>query len=149
MKKPDSPQVLLVEDSEGDVEMLRLFLESARPSISWDQVTRVSNGEAAMDALMRQGDFAGREPFDLMLLDLHIPLKTGLEVLEAFSLKASRRPAPVVIIVSTSTRDTDRKRARELGVKHYVVKDIGIEQFEKDLHEAVRSALAEGAAPAD
>ena len=102
-------RVLLVEDDR----FLRRACEASLLQRGFD-VRTATDGEQGLA-------LATSESFDLILLDLLMPKKPGIEVLAA--LKASPATARVpVLILSNSSREDDRRRAVELGANGYYVK---------------------------
>jgi CheY-like chemotaxis protein len=83
-----------------------------------------SSGQEAIDYLAGSGKFADREQFPLpclVLLDLKLPLRTGLEVLEWIRQHPSL-PRLVVIVLSSSINAVDVRKAYELGANAFLVK---------------------------
>jgi two-component system, chemotaxis family, response regulator Rcp1 len=72
-------EVLLVEDSPGDVRLTREAVKDAKVHINLHVAT---GGADAMDYLNHQGKHAGSRRPDLILLDLNLPKKDGREVLK-------------------------------------------------------------------
>lgn len=122
MSAPRRFEVLVVEDSEVDVE---LVLSSARRLGRTDQLRVVRSGEAALEALGSDGGRIG-----LVLLDLNLPGAHGLDVLASIRRDPSYRTVPVVILTS-SVADSDVTRAYELGVNAFVRKPIGLDETER------------------
>jgi len=119
-----SPLVLLVEDSDADVELMRAAFADALPQaelrVAW-------NGEEALASLL-DGD---RPPLpDLVLLDLNLPRVGGLEVLQALrgASEPQVRRLPVVVL-STSNAPADVDRAYELGANAYVSKPFEVDEL--------------------
>ncbi len=119
-----TPLVLLVEDSDADVELLRAAFAEALPTaelrVTW-------NGEQALASLLD----ADRPPLpDLILLDLNLPRVGGLEVLQA--VRAAGEPhvrrLPIVVL-STSDAPADVHRAYELGANAYVPKPFDVDEL--------------------
>lgn len=118
---PTSETLLLVEDNEDDVFIFRrAFRQAQLPHL----LQVVTDGQEASDYLLGQGDFADRTRFPLpflVLLDLKLPLKHGLEVLHLIRAEPALRDLPVIVLTS-SAEERDVQRARELGARAYLVK---------------------------
>ncbi len=118
--------ILLVEDDENDVMLLqRAFRRAA--IVNPLQVVR--HGDDAVAYLEGTGEFADRalHPLPvLMLLDLKLPRRTGLEVLRWVKERAGLKRIPIVVLTS-SKNDDDVNRAYELGANSYVVKPVSFE----------------------
>ena len=118
--------ILLVEDDENDVMLLqRAFRRAA--IINPLQVVR--HGDDAVAYLEGTGEFADRQQHPLpvlMLLDLKLPRRTGLEVLQWVKERAGVKKIPIIVLTS-SKNDDDVNRAYELGANSYVVKPVSFE----------------------
>jgi two-component system, OmpR family, alkaline phosphatase synthesis response regulator PhoP len=79
------------------------------------EVTLVSDGQAALDALRGDGTI------DVVLLDIMMPHLTGLEVLEAARQLPHRTDLPVIILTAKG-QELDRSRALELGATDFFTK---------------------------
>lgn len=120
MMRPDSG-ILLVEDDEIDAQSVRRALSELGVK---NPLRRVQNGEEAL-AWLR--DSANGKP-GLILLDLNLPVMTGLEFLQA--AKADQRLRSIPVIVVTSSRlDEDRLSSFDLSVAGYMVKPTEYAQF--------------------
>src|SRR3954451_3551843 len=93
-------RLLLVEDSESDVELLREALSDTEPDIALDVV---HHGEDALAFLRREGRFGDALSPDLVVLDLNLPRMGGFEVLK--ELRADTEPhlrrLPVVVFTTS------------------------------------------------
>ncbi len=108
-------KILLAEDDKPIATALELKLSSSGYSI-----TVAENGKIAYE-------LASKEKFDLVLLDLIMPVMDGFEVLE--HLKKDKYKTPIIVL-SNLGQDEDRKRAKELGAKDYFIKsDIDLSQI--------------------
>ncbi len=120
--------VLYAEDEEDDAFMLELAFKKVALG---SKLVIVDNGEAAIDYLSGKGQFADRAQFPLpglVLLDLNIPLVSGLKVLEWIRQQPQFSSLPVVVYTS-SEQPQDLKLAQELGANDYIVKPPLIENI--------------------
>jgi CheY-like chemotaxis protein len=120
-------RILLVEDSEHDVEMT---LEALRESHLANQVDVARDGVEALDYLYRRGAYADRpaDPPVFILLDLKMPKLDGIDVLRQLKSDPALRSIPVIILTS-SREEQDLVRTYELGINAYVVKPVDFQQF--------------------
>jgi PAS domain S-box-containing protein len=112
--------VLLAEDNEGDVRLIERALKQFAPGA---QVHAVDNGVKALDFLRREAQYASAPRPDLVLLDLKLPRKSGLDVLAELKREPSLRRIPVVVL-SSSRADHDIARAYELQAAAYIAKPV-------------------------
>ena len=133
MNKKELRTVLLVEDSLADAEMAMDALAEAHLA---NPVVHVEDGVDCLDYLYMRGAWAEREPGDpaVVLLDIKMPRKNGLDVLTEMRADERMRRIPVVIL-SSSREETDLARSWDLGVNAYVIKPVDVDQF----FEAVRT----------
>jgi chemotaxis family two-component system response regulator Rcp1 len=129
MVAPDTVpiEVLLVEDNVGDV---RLTQEALREAKVRNNLHVVPDGVEAMAFLRREGRYAGVPRPDLVLLDLNLPKKGGLEVLEEIKTDDTLQHIPVVIL-TTSQAEQDIVQSYRRRANAYVTKPVDLEQFLK------------------
>lgn len=120
-------EFLLVEDNPGDV---RLTCEALTESKVKNNLNIVGDGMEAMAFLHREGKYADAPRPDVILLDLNLPKKNGLEVLAEIKADATLKRIPVVIITS-SEAEQDILKTYDLHVNCYVNKPVDLEQFIK------------------
>ena len=120
-------RILLVEDSEHDIELTLAALEAHNVA---NEVDTARDGAEALDYLYRRGVFADRsnELPVVVLLDLKMPRVDGLEVLRQIKADPELKRIPVVMLTS-SREEQDLVRSYELGVNAYVVKPVNFAQF--------------------
>jgi len=125
--RTDVPAILLAEDNPNDVELTIEALERHRLA---NRVTVAHDGVEAMEYLRREGAFSNREPGDpaVVLLDIKMPRKDGLEVLREIRGDPALRRQPVVILTS-SREEQDLITSYDLGVNAYVVKPVDFSSF--------------------
>ena len=117
--------VLLVEDDPGDVLMTREAFEHYKIR---NQLHVVTDGEQALQFLHRSGDYARAPRPGLILLDLNLPRRDGLEVLADLKADPGLRVIPVVIL-TTSQAEEDILRSYSLHANAYVSKPVDFEHF--------------------
>ena len=120
-------RILLVEDSLRDAE---ITLNALRENRLANEVVHVRDGEAALDYLLRRGQFAAR-PNGLpavVLLDLKMPKVDGTEVLRQMKSDTTLKFVPVVVMTS-SREEQDLLSSYQLGVNAYVVKPLNFHEF--------------------
>jgi chemotaxis family two-component system response regulator Rcp1 len=120
-------EVLLVEDSPGDVRLTREALKDAKVYINLHVAT---DGIEAMAYLERTGAHVDAPRPDLILLDLNLPKKDGREVLKEIKESPSLRIIPVVIL-TTSSSDADVLQSYHLHANCYISKPVDLDGFLK------------------
>jgi two-component system, chemotaxis family, response regulator Rcp1 len=119
-------EVLLVEDSPGDV---RLTQEAFRDANKEIRLHVASDGVEAMAFLRQQGDYAHSPRPDLILLDLNLPKMDGREVLVHIKEDASLKLIPTVIL-TTSDAEADIVKSYQLQANCYLTKPVQLGTFE-------------------
>lgn len=117
------PVILLAEDSEDDALLIGRSFRKVGVSAPLRVVT---DGEQAVQYLSGEPPYAdrGANPLPaLMLLDLKLPKRTGLEVLEWVRGQDGLRRLPVIVLTS-SAEAVDVRRAYDLGANSYLVKPV-------------------------
>ena len=119
-------EILLVEDNVADVLLTKkVFKNTPLPS----NITVASNGEEAMSILRREGIAGDNPPPDIVLLDLNLPKKSGVEVLREMKTDKNLWHIPVIVL-TTSRADKDISDCRALYVNAYVVKPLDFSKFQ-------------------
>ncbi|MBB3014764.1 response regulator [Cupriavidus alkaliphilus] len=123
-------RVLLVEDDAMIGESVKLALRQEGFAVDW-----VRDGEAGLAAASTAAD--GQACYDLILLDLGLPRRPGLEVLRA--LRARGVPTPVLILTA---RDAvaDRVAGLNAGADDYLVKPFDLQELAARMHALARRA---------
>lgn len=124
---PRPIEILLVEDSPGDV---RLTQEVLREGKVHNHLNIVEDGEMAIAFLKRREVFSHAPHPDLILLDLNLPRKDGREVLEVIKMDQALRRIPVIVL-TTSRAEEDILKAYDLHANCYISKPIDLDQFTK------------------
>jgi CheY-like chemotaxis protein len=121
-------EILLVEDNPRDVQLtLRGF---AKAKIT-NPVHVVRDGDDALDFLFATGPYTNRRNArspQIILLDLNLPKKSGIEVLQKIKANETTRDIPVIVLTA-SNRDRDIVECRRLGADNYIVKPVGFQNL--------------------
>ncbi|TGL58319.1 response regulator [Leptospira sarikeiensis] len=117
--------ILLVEDNPADV---RLTMEALNDLKSEKRLFVAKDGEEAIDFVKGEGEFTGAERPDLILLDLNLPKKNGLEVLEELKSDPEYKRIPVVVL-TTSGSERDIIATFNLHANSYIQKPVEYENF--------------------
>jgi CheY-like chemotaxis protein len=121
----DTAEVLLVEDDPGDVLLTREAFEDHHLGL---QLHVVGDGETAMRFLRRTDDFAGMPRPALVMLDLNLPRRSGLEVLGELKADPDLHTIPVVVLTTSQAR-ADILRSYELHANAYIIKPFDAARF--------------------
>lgn len=120
-------EVLLVEDSPGDVRLTREAFADAKVHV---HMHVAMDGAKAMAFLRREGEHANAPRPDLILLDLNLPRKDGREVLKEIKESPALSSIPVVIL-TTSASEVDILRSYQLHANCYITKPVSLDGFLK------------------
>jgi len=114
--------ILLAEDNETNQQVIRRILERVG-----HRVVAVNDGESALDRLAQS-----EGSFDLLILDLNMPRRGGLEVFQAARFLDPNRPVPTIILTAEATQET-LDACKRAGVEAFLTKPV----HAKTLLEAV------------
>ena len=118
--------VLLVEDSPGDVRLTQEAFREANPAVA---LHVASDGVEAMAFLRREGTHANAPRPDLILLDLNLPKMDGREVLAHIKEDDNLKTIPTVIL-TTSDAEADIVKCYQLQANCYLSKPVQLDAFE-------------------
>jgi len=105
-------QILVAEDNRTNQNVIQRMLHSVG-----HEVTIVEDGEQALEALER-------EPFDLVLMDLNMPVMGGLEAIKLHRFAAGGGPTPRFVALTADVSDETRRQCAAAGIDAYVTKPI-------------------------
>lgn len=120
-----SIQVLLVEDSPGDVRLTREAFRDINAAV---RLHVASDGVEAMAFLRHEGAYADSPRPDLTLLDLNLPRMDGREVLACIKADHVLRTIPTVVL-TTSDAQSDIARSYQLQANCYLTKPAKYDDF--------------------
>ena len=127
-------RILLVEDNPGDAYLIQHAFKVANVPVAWNQV---DDGVAALSFLRREEDYREAPRPEFVILDLNLPLKSGVEVLDAMRADQSFSDMPVAVF-SNSKLPKDIEACSRFPNCRYFGKPPGF----KELVDTVRSILA-------
>lgn len=119
--------ILLVEDNRDDVDLTLHAFKQARFA---NRVHVVGDGQAALDYLFCEGEYAGRpvERPQIVLLDLYLPKVSGLDVLRRLKADVKTSSVPVVIL-TISQVFSDFAECQRLGAETYIIKPLNFQRL--------------------
>jgi CheY-like chemotaxis protein len=123
--------VLLVEDDPGDVLLIR---EAFADHKVGNVLSTVSDGVEAMRFVRGEGEYAGRERPDLVLLDLNLPRKSGAEVLAEIKGDPELSTIPVIVL-TTSQSEEDIIGSYKMHANAYITKPVDFDRFREIVHQ--------------
>jgi CheY-like chemotaxis protein len=123
--------VLLVEDDPGDVLLIREAFADYKVG---NVLSTVSDGVEAMRFVRGEGEYAGQERPDLVLLDLNLPRKSGAEVLAEIKGDPELTTIPVIVL-TTSEAEEDVLRSYKMHANAYITKPVDFDRFREIVHQ--------------
>ena len=120
-------EILLVDDNEDDVYLTREAFDAASLRVN---LHHVDNGEKCLQFLRKQGPYANVPSPDLILLDMHMPVMDGHEVLKEIVKDDKLRHLPVVVL-TTSYEAADIQKMYGLRCSSYITKPVDFDNFVK------------------
>ncbi len=120
-------EILLVEDNDDDVFLTREAFDAASLRVN---LHHVDNGEKCLQFLRKQGPYADAVTPDLILLDMHMPVMDGYEVLSEIVKDEKLHHLPVVVL-TTSYEAEDIRRMYGLRCSSYITKPVDFDSFVK------------------
>lgn len=123
--EPRSVEVLVVDDSEDDVILLREAFNEC-PLVNFVQT--VEDGEDAMRYLRREGCYEHARRPSLVMLDINMPKMNGFEVLSQIRADQRLKNIPVVML-TTSKQESDILRAYSIGACSFIAKPVNFDKM--------------------
>lgn len=118
-------EILLVEDNQGDVT---LITEALKESPVESSLRVLSDGREALDYLQQRGDYEAASRPDLILLDLNLPVVSGIDVLEELDDEPPLDLIPVVVLTG-SENSNEITTSYEFGASAYFVKPVDPDDY--------------------
>jgi len=125
-EQPNRVDILLAEDNPNDVEMTKRAFEKGK---FLNDIHVVNDGVEAIAHLRQEGEYEDAPRPDIILLDLEMPRKDGLEVLEDLEVDADLSKIPVVVLTS-SEAERDVVESYRHNANAYLTKPVGYQEFQ-------------------
>jgi CheY-like chemotaxis protein len=120
-----SIHILLVEDSEGDVLLIKEAFKDARIV---NNISTVNNGEKAIRFLEKSSPYEDQHTPELILLDINLPRMNGKEVLKFVKNSDDLKHIPVVVL-TTSSADEDILDSYKQHANCFITKPLDVDDF--------------------
>ncbi len=117
--------ILIIEDNPGDVDLIKYSFKKNKIINTYDVI---SDGQDAVDFVFKREPFENAKTPDLIILDINLPRKSGLEILSEIKSSPKTKRIPVIIL-TTSKSDEDIFKAYDQFVNAYLVKPVGLDSF--------------------
>lgn len=118
-------EILLVEDNPADV---RLSQEALKDSCVSTHFSVVGDGAEALAFLRREGEYVAAPRPNIIMLDLKLPKKGGLELLAEIKADTALRQIPVVVLTNSENPE-DILKAYDLQASCYITKPADLDEF--------------------
>lgn len=121
----NSIHILLVEDNEGDIFLIKEALEEGKIV---NKISVTKDGKEAIDFLEKKANYKNEETPDLILLDINLPKKNGLEVLEYIKTAENLKQIPVIML-TTSSSEKDVLLSYKNHANCFITKPLDVNNF--------------------
>lgn len=120
-------EILLVEDNDDDYFLTQEAFSAASLQVN---LQRVDNGVKCLQYLRKQAPYEDAVTPDLILLDMHMPVMDGHEVLAEIVKDDNLKHLPVVVL-TTSYESADIQKMYKLRCNSYITKPVDFDSFVK------------------
>ena len=127
IEKRRSVRILLVEDNPADVFLTQEILSESKKASY--EISTAKDGIEALSYLRKMNGYKSTPNPDMLLLDLNLPRMRGFDFLAEIKTDSELKRIPVCIL-TTSDREADIEKAKELGAECYLIKPLDLEKFE-------------------
>ncbi len=130
MKRVKTIETLLIEDNPAES---RIITEILSEEAQWININIVKDGEEAMGYLHKKGKYKNRKTPSLIILDLNLPKKKGMEVLEEIKNDDILKCIPVVVL-TISSDENDISESYLHHASAYITKPVDLDKFRKNIY---------------
>ncbi len=121
----EAVHILLVEDNEGDIILTREAFDDGKIHI---KLSVVRDGKEAIDFVSKQGKHTEAAMPDMLLLDMNLPKKNGIEVLQFIKTNDELKHIPVIML-TTSSSQQDINASYSNYASCFITKPVEINEF--------------------
>jgi two-component system sensor histidine kinase/response regulator len=114
-------KILIAEDVVYSLDLLMKMLDN----MNYKNIDFVVNGEEAIKKI--DYNFTNKTPYEILLLDLKMPLVDGFSVAE--HIKQNKYTYPKIIVITASVLENDKEKCRKLGIKYFLLKPFSFQQL--------------------
>ena len=118
-------KILIAEDIIYNRQMIRSMLEN----LKYRNIDEAANGKETLEAIEKKR--CSGDNYDVLLLDLRMPVMSGLEVINIMLRK--KYSLPKIAVITASVLDEDKEKCRKLGVKYFITKPIEMQKLKEIL----------------
>lgn len=122
-----SIHILLVEDNNGDILLIKEAFEEAKLA---NKLSIAKDGEKAIQFLEKKGKYSDEDTPDMIILDVNLPRKNGHEVLDYVKKSEKLKQIPVVML-TTSSSESDIIKSYKNHANCYITKPVDVNDFLK------------------
>ncbi len=130
MKGTNTVDILVIEDNPDETSLIAKVIDINQWNINFNSV---KDGIEAMKYLHKDGKYKSCSTPSLILLDLNLPKKNGLEVLKEIKSNDILKCIPVIVLTN-SNDDMDIIRSYELHANAYISKPFDFDEFESYIY---------------
>ena len=120
-----SIHILVVEDNEGDIMLITEALQECKVI---NDVSVVRNGKLALDYVFKKGNYVKVQSPDIILLDINLPIKNGIEVLMELKSDKTTKHIPIIML-TTSSSESDILKSYNHHANAYITKPVDVSDF--------------------
>ena len=121
----NSMHILLVEDNEGDILLITDAINDFKTKTT---ISAVKNGKLALEYLFKIGQFENAVRPDIIILDINLPLKNGLEILKLIKKNDFTKVIPVIMFTTSSSKN-DILQSYSNYANAFITKPIEVNDF--------------------
>lgn len=125
MSSKSVANILIIEDNEGDIELVTTALNRANEK---HKIEVVRDGDEAIDYLYQKKKYKDKDRPDIIFLDLNLPRRNGKEILNIVKKDENLKNIPIMVLTSSSA-ERDVEEVYNLDANCYLVKPVDALKF--------------------